>query len=122
MKRAAEEFTRTKNVWRQHLRAHQGAVACVCEFQIGRFRKGQRIGGCGHSKCWVCHSEKLGREPTLQHLRSVANFLEGLAEASSLSNNALEADPGTSWPHRARNGLRARRCGDASWRAAQFNR
>ena len=92
MKRAAEELTRTKNVWRQHLRAHHGAVACVCEYQVGRFRKGQRVGGCGNSRCWLCHSEKLGGVPTIQQLRNVATFAEGLAEMSSLSNNALEAD------------------------------
>ena len=92
MKRAAEEFIRTKNVWRRHLQTHRGTVACVCELQVGRFRKGQRIGGCGNPRCWLCHSEKLGGVPTAQQLRSVATFAEGLAEMSSLSNNALEAD------------------------------
>ena|SRR5258708_5843197 len=90
MKRAAEEFIRTKSVWRQHLQMHRGTVACVCEYQVGRFRKGQRIGGCGNPQCWLCHSEKLGVVPTIQQLRSVATFKEGLAEMSSLSNNTLE--------------------------------
>ena len=66
MKRAAVEKLRTLNIWRRHIRWHrdQGArtLACVCEAQVGRFRKGQRIGGCGNTKCWVCHSEKLGGE------------------------------------------------------------
>jgi hypothetical protein len=90
MKRAAEELIRTKNVWRQHLAAHRGEVACVCERQVGRFRKGQRVGGCGSPRCWVCHSEKLGGVPTLQQLRSLATLAEGLVEMSSLSNIALE--------------------------------
>ena len=90
MKRAAEESIRTKNVWRQHLAAHRGQVACVCERQVGRFRKGQRVGGCGNPRCWVCHSEKLGGEPKVQQLRSLATLAEGLAETSSLSNSALE--------------------------------
>lgn len=92
MKRAAEERSRTRNVWRRHLQAHRGAVACVCEFQVGRFRKGQRIGGCGHARCWLCHSEKLGREPTIQQLRGMATFKDGLREMSSQSYNAFEAD------------------------------
>ena len=122
MKRAAEEKLRTLNVWREHLRAHRGVVACGCEFQVGRFRKGQRVGGCGNSRCWLCHSEKLSAVPTTQYLRSMATFREGLTDASSLSNNALKAGRGTTGPHRARNELRARRCGDASWPAAQLNR
>lgn len=89
MKRAAVEKLRTKNVWLAHLRRHRGeAVACVCEFQMGRFRKGQRVGGCGNPRCWVCHSEKLGREPRLSQLRSIETFKEGLAEAL-LANTAV---------------------------------
>jgi hypothetical protein len=90
MKRAAEERSRTRTTWLRHLQAHRGTVACVCELQMGRFRKGERIGGCGHSQCWVCHSEKLGRVPTVQQLRNEATYREGLTETSSLSNNALE--------------------------------
>jgi hypothetical protein len=56
---------------------------------MGRFRKGQRIGGCGKPQCWVCHSGKLGREPMRKQLRSLQTYREGLAEAL-LANNALE--------------------------------
>src|SRR5579859_719810 len=90
MKRAAEEKLRTVNVWRRHLWTHRGTVACVCELQVGRFRKSQRIGGCGHARCWLCHSGKLGSEPTIRERRNLATYTEGLAETSSLSNNALE--------------------------------
>jgi len=45
---------------------------------MGRFRKGQRIGGCGNSRCWLCHSEKLGDEPTLKELRFLETFKEGI--------------------------------------------
>jgi hypothetical protein len=38
------------------------------------------------------------------------------------SNNAFEADRGPLRPHRARNELRARRCGSASSVAAQLGR
>jgi hypothetical protein len=38
-----------------------------------------------------------------------------------MPNNAFEADRGSSWPRRARNGLRARRCGSGSCVAAQLD-
>ena len=90
MKRAAEEKLRTVSVWRRHLWTHRGTVACVCELQVGRFRKSQRIGGCGQSRCWLCHSGKLSGELTIRERRNVAEYTEGLAETSSLSNNAFE--------------------------------
>jgi hypothetical protein len=114
MKRAAEEFIRTRNVWRRHLQMHRGTVACVCEYQVGRFRKGQRIGGCGNSRCWLCHSEKVGSVPTIQQLKSVATFKEGLAEMSSLSNNTFERTVRHRGPR-----LAAAR---SSWPAAQLGR
>jgi len=39
-----------------------------------------------------------------------------------LSNISFETDRDAMWPHRARNGLRARRRGNASWPAAQLGR
>jgi len=38
------------------------------------------------------------------------------------SNNAFESDRDASWPHCARNRLRARRCGVPAWPAAQLGR
>jgi hypothetical protein len=92
MKRAAVEKLRTINVWRAHLRTHRGeSMACVCELQAGRFRKSERVSGCGNPRCWVCHSNKLGRVPQRRQLQAMATFSEGLAE-SLLANNTLEAD------------------------------
>ena len=63
MRRAALERTRTFRTWRRHLAQHlreiiqgggQRELSCHCEFQVGRFRKGQRVGGCGQSGCLVC--------------------------------------------------------------------
>src|SRR3954464_10283684 len=51
---------------------------------------------------------------------SVARVLD-CTMRSVPSNNKFEADPVALWPHRARSGLRARRCADASWRAAQHS-
>ena len=114
MKRAAVEKLRTMHVWRSHLRTHRAEpVACVCELQIGRFRKSQRIGGCGNPRCWVCHSDKLGRVPKLRQLRAMVTFQEGLAE-SLLANNALERTVRHGGPRLA--------AAPASWPAAQLGR
>lgn len=84
MKRAALEKLRTSNVWRAHVRKHRvedgPQIACACEFQVGRFRKGQRIGGCSNARCWLCHSEKLSAVPTLRQQRSAITLAEGVAE------------------------------------------
>jgi hypothetical protein len=71
MKRASLERERTIRVWRRHLAFHAGeARNCRCEVQIGRFRKAQRVWGCGQARCFLCHGEKLLRRPTLQQRRS----------------------------------------------------
>jgi hypothetical protein len=80
MKRAAIERLRTLRVWRRHLANHDHEVACRCEFQPGRFRKGQRAGGCGSARCWLCHYDKLSKLATLQECRASAIFYEGLLE------------------------------------------
>lgn len=80
MKRAAIEKSRTLRVWRRHLATHDPGSLCVCELQPGRFRKSQRIGGCGCVQCWLCHPEKLSGTPTLTDVRAFASYSEGLAE------------------------------------------
>jgi hypothetical protein len=87
MRRAAEEKTRTLTVWRRHLRTHGGTLACVCELQAGRFRKGQRVGGCGNPRCWLCHADKLSGRPTRQERRNIEAYVEGVAEVLLTSNN-----------------------------------
>jgi hypothetical protein len=63
MRRAALERPRTLRVWRRHLARHlafsPAAILCVCEFQPGRFRKGERVGGCRRARCYLCHPGKL---------------------------------------------------------------
>ena len=81
MKRASEERPRTIRVWRKHLSWHGSQIlACVCEFQPSRFRKGQRVGGCGQSRCYLCHGDKLFKRPTLQQRRSDISYKEWLHE------------------------------------------
>jgi len=62
MRRAAIERRRTLRVWHGHLAwVHSGEdeIHCVCELQPGRFRKGQRVGGCGRARCQICHYSKV---------------------------------------------------------------
>lgn len=81
MKRATQERQRTISVWRRHLRIHGENVAlCMCEFQLGRFRKGQRVGGCGNSRCYLCHSEKLFGVPNRPGRRSEVSWKEWCSE------------------------------------------
>ena len=82
MQRATIEKPRTARTWRRHLATHGAPIVCDCEFQVGRFRKGQRVGGCSTSACFLCHFEKLARVPTLQHVRSLATYQEGLLEVA----------------------------------------
>ncbi len=79
MKRAALERNRTRNVWLRHLRSHGGNVICACDLQPNRFRKGQRVAGCGRPRCWLCHSNKLASVPSVQDLRSRIYFKEAVA-------------------------------------------
>lgn len=62
MRRWHQEYFRTRRVWLKHLRlVHDwptGPIDCSCEFQVGRFRKGERAGGCGRARCQVCHYYK----------------------------------------------------------------
>lgn len=80
MKRAATEKPRTLRVWRRHLATHDPQNLCACELQPGRFRKSQRIGGCGRAQCWLCHPDKLSGSPTLKEFRAFASYSEGLVE------------------------------------------
>ena len=81
MKRAALERQRTVTVWRRHLASHDDTqVLCACEFQPGRFRKGQRIGGCGNAQCYLCHCDKLLGLPTRSQQRADVSVREWCRE------------------------------------------
>ena len=107
MRRAAIEKSRTLQTWRRHLATHGHKVVCDCELQPGRFRKSQRIGGCGLPRCYLCHFAKLTDQPTVQGMRFLAALREGLAETEA-ANNALVSDAfaalraSFSAPHRGR--------------------
>lgn len=83
MMRAAIERPRTLTTWGRHWRGHwfrEHRINCVCDAQPGRFRKGQRIGGCGRPHCYLCHGEKLFGRPKLDDLRHRATMRESIAE------------------------------------------
>lgn len=45
---------------------------------INHFRKQRRIGGCGNSRCWLCHGDKLAQRPTPQARRAANAWADGL--------------------------------------------
>jgi hypothetical protein len=99
MKRAAQERMKTLTTWRRHLATHVSKPdLCACELQPGRFRKGQRIGGCGKAKCYVCHCEKLLKKPRRPQRRSDESWREWRralrAGAPAAPNTALQTDKG----------------------------
>jgi hypothetical protein len=68
MKRAAIERKRAVKVWKKHFEQHvrqnvqsggQRPIMCPCDLQVNRFRKGQKMFGCGRPRCYVCHGDKL---------------------------------------------------------------
>lgn len=68
MRRAAVERKRAVNVWKKHFAQHvrqqqqaggQKPIACGCDLEVNRFRKGQKMFGCGRPRCYACHGDKL---------------------------------------------------------------
>ena len=82
MRRAALERARTVRTWKAHNRIiHNGRpTGCACDGQPGRFRKGQRIGGCGRVRCRVCKSHKLDREAAFRDYREAVWYRAWAAE------------------------------------------
>ena len=80
MKRAAIERRQTLRTWRAHLVRHREGALCACEFQPGRFRKSQRVGGCGRPQCWLCHGDKLAHVARPRDVRARVRHREGLGE------------------------------------------
>lgn len=46
--------------------------------ELNRFRKQRRMAGCGHSRCWLCHGDKLAQRPDVQSRRADAAFADSL--------------------------------------------
>lgn len=93
MKRYHQELERTKRVHRQHLRdLHQWPrqeIDCVCEFQVGRFRKRKAL-GCGKSRCLLCHFDKIFGLRSVKDRTRHQRFLDSLNDCdTSLSDDEL---------------------------------
>jgi hypothetical protein len=84
MRRAALERARALRTWREHNRIiHNGLeTGCPCDEQPNRFRKGQRKGGCGKPRCYLCHGEKLLNVPTVKEKIFGEKFSYELEEIS----------------------------------------
>ena len=86
MRRAAMERARALRVWKaRNSIIHFGEedTGCVCDQQPNRFRKGQKRGGCGKPRCYLCHGDKPLGIPTEKDLvaddryrDSVLDYLE----------------------------------------------
>lgn len=89
MRRAAIEKARALRTWREHNRIvhNNEETGCVCDQQPNRFRKGQRRGGCGRPRCYMCHGEKLFKIPTKQQIISNEKFSCYLEEISYLDES-----------------------------------
>ena len=81
MKRAAIERPRVRNVWALHNRLNRARMGADEVPQIGRFRKSQRVGGCGNTACMLCHAGKLLGDERVSERRSRFDYVEGLDEA-----------------------------------------
>ena len=82
MQRAALERPRAIRVWRRHVAMHGLPIVCPCELQAGRFRKGQRVGGCGNTRCFLCHPDKVSGKPPLRERRGLLALFEELVALS----------------------------------------
>ncbi len=78
MRRAALE--RLRLLKRQHdRRALMRARGLPDEpLALNYFRKQRRAAGCGHSRCWLCHGDKLAQRPDPQARRAAAAWADGL--------------------------------------------
>lgn len=86
MKRYHLELERMKRAHRLHLRWVHGwpvrSVDCLCEFQVGRFRK-QKALGCSRSRCLLCHFEKTFGIPSVSERVRKERFIDSLRDCSA---------------------------------------
>lgn len=90
MKRWHEDFKISLREWKKHRRFHIESnknnsnnrigkspyeIDCICDNQIGRYRKKDAY-DCGNPKCYVCHGEKLLNKKTIKDTISDLKFKE----------------------------------------------
>jgi len=95
MKRWHDDFKIAFREWKKHRRTHvesnkgnQSAnrigksayeVDCICDEQIGRFRKKDAY-DCGNARCYICHADKLMNYKRRKEEKSDLKFKEGLKD------------------------------------------
>lgn len=98
MKRRAEDLSIACREWRRHRARHVEAnlnrsavgvdpfeATCVCDDQVGRFRKTRGL-GCLRSRCSLCKSEKYPkRKPSRPERTFDRGFREQLSELCRVS-------------------------------------
>jgi hypothetical protein len=52
-------------------------VECICDQQLGRFRKHKAL-GCSKARCYLCHSDKLLGRPRRSERAAALKMKEGL--------------------------------------------
>ena len=83
MYRASKERARALRVWKAHIDLIHGGdhdTGCICDHQVNRFRKGQRQGGCNRPRCYLCHSEKLFKRPTIKQRKENDRYADSLLD------------------------------------------
>ena len=85
MRRAFQERARALRTWRAHNDLYHRwddpwSVPCICDTQPNRFRKGQKQGGCGKPRCYMCHGDKLLGIPTVKDLIADERFESSLQD------------------------------------------
>lgn len=94
MKRWHEDFRIAFREWKEHRRSHVEGnkrnssnrigksayeVDCICDEQIGRFRK-KDAWDCGNARCYICHSDKLMKYKRRSEEKADLKFKEGLKD------------------------------------------
>ena len=95
MKRWHEDYSVAYRQWKIHHKSHVDTnkylsryrigkdpykVDCVCDEQVGRFRK-MDAWDCGNPQCGICHSDKFPkRQLTIKEEKANRSFKEQLRE------------------------------------------
>jgi hypothetical protein len=92
MYRASIERARALRTWKAHIDwVHDGSLdtGCLCDRQVNRFRKGQKRGGCGHARCYMCHGDKLMKVLTIPNRRKLDSAKDSLLDYDLMQLDAL---------------------------------
>ena len=92
MYRASIERARALRVWKAHIDwVHDGDLdtGFLREHKDNRFRKGQKRGGCGHARCYMCHGDKLMKVLTIPNRRKLDSAKDSHIDYDLMQLDAL---------------------------------